>query len=111
MLGNIARGKNDRVFVHVPPRGSRSGDIGGYRQRMHRAGEFLGKDAMDRTAALDAGLAGELHRPDFHAEMGLAALAMAGMAAMLRTLVDHREMGGLEGGLELGFDPLLDRAH
>jgi hypothetical protein len=30
---------------------------------------------------------------------------------MLRTLVDHREMGGLEGGLELGFDPLLDRAH
>jgi hypothetical protein len=30
---------------------------------------------------------------------------------MLRALVDHREMRGLKGGLELLLDPLFDCAH
>src|SRR5690349_717716 len=88
-----------------------SGDVGRNGQRVDRTGEFLGQHAVDRTAALDAGLTDELRRPDLDPEVRLAALAMAGMAAMLRALVDHREMRGLEGGLQLGLDPLLDRAH
>src|SRR5690242_15710960 len=90
---------------------SGSWDVGGNRQRMDRTGQFLGEDAVDGPAAVDAGLADELCRPDFHPEMRLTALAMAGMAAMLRALVDHCEMGGLESGLELGLDPLFHRAH
>lgn len=90
---------------------SRSGDVGGNGQGVDRAGKFVGEDPVDRPAALDARLADELRRPDFYPEMGLAALAMAGMAAVLLALVDHREMDRLKGGLELGFDALLDRAH
>src|SRR4051794_39182281 len=88
-----------------------SRDVGGNRQRVDRAGEFFGQHAMDGAAALDAGLPDELRRPNLHPKVSLAALAMAGMAAMLLALVDHGKMRGLKGGLQLGLDPLLDLAH
>jgi len=78
---------------------------------MDRTREFLRQHAVDRAATVDAGLSGELRGADFDPKMRLAALAMPGMAAMLRALVDHREMRRLKGGLELLLDPLFDCAH
>lgn len=78
---------------------------------MDRAREFIRQHAVDRAAAVDAGLSDELCGTDLDPKMRLAALAMPGMAAMLRALVDHREMRGLKGGLELLLDPLFDGAH
>ena len=78
---------------------------------MDRAREFFREHTVDRAAAIDAGLPDELRRANLDPKMRLAALAMPGMAAMLRALVDHREMRGLKGGLELLLDPLFDGAH
>src|SRR5581483_10442984 len=88
-----------------------SRDVCRNRQSVDRTGQLLLQDAVDGTAAVDPGLPDKLRRPDLHPEMRFAALAMAGMAAMLRALVDHRKMRGLKGGLQLGLDPLLNRAH
>jgi hypothetical protein len=66
---------------------------------------------MNCPAALDAGLPNELRGANLHPEMRLAPFAMARMAAMLRTLIDHEKMRRLEGRLQLGLDALLDRIH
>ena len=54
----------------------------------------IGKCAIDRALAGDAGLAGEGRAFDLDGEVGFAARVMAGMAAMLFAVIDDGEAGG-----------------
>ena len=73
---------------------------------MHAAGELGRQHLVHRAAALDAAEAGEGRRAHHHAEVGLAALAPAAVAAMRLAFVDHLEVVGMEGGGELGVEDL-----
>ena len=74
------------------------------RQRVHAAGELVGERAVHGAAALDAAEAVEGRGPHHHAEVGLTALAPAGVAAVPLALVDHLEMFGPEGRPQLRLD-------
>src|SRR5688500_12784238 len=81
------------------------------RERVHRAGEFLGQHLIHRALALDARLAGEGAGDDLHAEMRLAALAPAGVTVVLVGLVGHGQRFRLECHAQFAFDPLRHLAH
>ena len=55
---------------------------------------------IDRALAVDAALAGKGFGLDFHREMAFAAAVVAGMAVMLRAVVEHGEAGGGQGGAQ-----------
>ena len=78
---------------------------------MHRTCEFLGQDLVDRTLALYARLTGEGPGNDLHTEVGLAALAPAGMAVMLIGFVDDAQRFRLECHAQFAFDPICNLSH
>lgn len=70
----------------------------------------IAERGVDRALALEAGHAGEGVRFDLHREMAFAAAVVAGVAVMLRAVIDHREMRGSEGGAQAFLDFPGDRA-
>jgi hypothetical protein len=64
----------------------------------------LAQRRIDQPVALHARRAGEGTRHDLHREVAFAARIMAGMAAMMRAVIDHGEPFGGQGGLQ----PLRD---
>lgn len=63
---------------------------------MDTLGEEVGERGVDRALAFEAALADERLRDDLDREMAFAARIVAGMAAMLRAVVDHGEPFGSE---------------
>jgi hypothetical protein len=82
------------------------GREGGERQGVHRAGEFLGQEAIDSALTGDAAFPGESGRNDLDAEMRLTFGTRPGMAGMAVRLVMNGEPERLEAGGELGTDTL-----
>ena len=64
---------------------------------MDAAGKLLGERFVDHAMALDAAFAGEGRRDDADRKMRLAALAIAGMAAVALRIVGDLELSGREG--------------
>jgi len=64
---------------------------------------------IDRALALQPAHPREPGRLDLDGEMAFAAAVVAGMAAMLRAVVDHGEPCRREGGTQAFFDFLGDR--
>ena len=65
--------------------------------------EHVAERRIDRALPVHAALARESLRLDLDREVALAAAVVAGMAMMVRAVVDHGEPGGSKGGAK----PLL----
>lgn len=86
--------------------GGLSGRKRAQRQRMHRAGQFLGEDGVDAAMPLDARHRLEGSRDDGDPEVRLAFRPGAGMTGMTVRLINNLQRLRRERGGELGADRL-----
>jgi hypothetical protein len=70
---------------------------------MDPALEHVAEGGVDRALAVDAAPAGKGFGLDLDGEMAFAAAIVAGMAVMLRRIVDHGEPGRRQGRAQAGL--------
>jgi hypothetical protein len=88
---------------------SLTGGEGGKLERMDSLLELIGEKGIDRALPFDAALARKSSGDDLDPEMGLAALACAGMPGMTMGIVNDREAAWREPSLEFRADAIGHR--